>query len=389
VACRTFFKNVSVITIIFSLLTACDAPVEEESDAGSVGSAANPYLYISSGVCNAGFGLTTYAATTASNVIFRINSSTGQYEGRVADFSTIADAPASPVAIADYDDENLLALVEHTSLRRVEVIKKALAGDRSTFYNNNSATAPIGMLTGVGKALLKVADGFLVSKTTAIEKMDTAKLRKAGTGTASWVLSPGGVCSAAATNINSMTTYPTTGNTSGYNIVYTHNPNASNATTNRFGVINGDTGWNGTTGCVSNQSTVSAGATPVASVYMPDVHRLVVAYAGTNVALQNSLYTYAIDEAATSNVISDAFKGFEDPNVLFGVSAMTYDQTNKFLYVASASAIATNFTTGNTVYKVEKFSYDSTTKLFTRVGTVPLYAGNIETRCISSMFIGL
>lgn len=386
-ACRTFL-NVIVIATISIALTACDAPVEEASDNGSVGTTSNPYLYVSSGLCNTGFGLTTYAATTASNVIFRINSSTGQYEGRVADFSTVADAPATPVSIVDYDDEHFLALVEHASLRRVEVIKKTLSGDRSTFYNNVSATAPIGLLTGVGKSLLKVADGFLVSKTTAIEKMDTAKIRKVGTGTASWVASPGGVCSAAATNINSMTTYPTTGNTSGYNIVYTHSSNASNATTNRIGVINGDTGWNGTTGCVSNQSTVAAGATPVASVYMADEKRLVVAFAGTNVALQNSLYTYAIDEAATSNVISDAFKGFEDTNVLYGISAMTYDQTNKYLYVASASAVAANFATGNITYKVEKFTYDSTTKLFTRVGTVPLYAGNIETRCISSMFLG-
>lgn len=384
-ACSTF-QNVMKITAILTMLTACDAPVEEDNGS-SVGSSANPYLYIASGACNTGFGLTTYAATTASNVVVRINSSTGQYEGRIADFSTVADAPATPVSIADYDDQYFLALVEHASLRRVEVIKKSLAGDRSTFYNNVSATAPIGLLTGVGKSLLKVADGFLVSKTSAIEKMNVAKARLTGTGTISWVANPGGVCSAATTNINSMTTYPTTGNTSGYNIVYTHSSNASNATTNRIGVINGDTGWNGTTGCVSNQSTVAAGATPVASVYMSDVKRLVVAYAGTNVALQNSLYTYAVDEAATTNVISDATKGFEDPNVLFGVSAMTYDPLNKYLYVASGSTITNNFTTGNTVYKVEKFSYNSTTKLFTRVGSMPLYAGNIETRCISSMFL--
>lgn len=386
-ACRTFSKTILVASTL-TFLAACDAPVEETTDESAAGSAANPYLYVASGACNTGFGLTTYAAATASNVIFRINSTTGQYEGRIADFSTVADAPASPVSIVDYDDEHFLALVEHASLRRVETIKKTLAGDRATFYNNVSATAPIGVLTGVGKSLLKVADGFLVSKTTAIEKMNTAKARMVGTGTAAWVAGPGGVCSAAATNLNSMTTYPTTAHAAGYNIVYTHSSGASNATTNRIGVISGQTGWNGTAGCVSNQSTVAAGATPVASVYMGDVHRLVVAYAGTNVALQNSLYTYAIDEAGTANVISDPFKGFEDPNVLFGISAMAYDQTNKFLYVASGSAIVTNFTTGNTVYKIEKFTYDSTTKLFTRVGTMPLYAGNIESRCISSMFLG-
>lgn len=386
-ACRTLL-NLILVASLTSFISGCEAPLEEETDGSSVGSSTNPYLYVASGACNTGFGLTTYAAATASNVIFRINSSTGQYEGRIADFSTVADAPASPVSIIDYDDTYFLALVEHASLRRVETIKKTLAGDRATFYNNVSATAPIGLLTGVGKSILKVADGYLVSKTTAIEKMNAAKARMVGTGTASWVAGPGGVCSAAATNINSMTTYPTTAHAAGYNIIYTHSSNASNATTNRIGVISGLTGWNGTAGCVSNQSTVAAGATPVASVYMPDAHRLVVAYAGTNVALQNSIYTYAIDEAGTTNVISDAFKGYEDPNVLFGISAMAYDPVNKYLYVAAGSAIVTNFTTANTVYKIEKFSYDTTTKLFTRVGTMPLYAGNIESRCISSMFLG-
>lgn len=382
------FQNVMAIAAIFGLLTACEAPLEETEDVTSVGTTENPYLYIATGACNTGFGLTTYAAATASNVIFRINSSTGQYEGRVADFSTVADAPATPVSIVDYDDQNLMALVDHTSLRRIELIKKELAGDRSVFYNNTSASAPIGMLTAAGKSLLKVSDGYLVSKTTAIEKMNLAKARQVGTGTVSWVTNPGGLCTPAITNINSMTTYPTTANTSKYNIIYTHSTGTSNATGNRISVINGDTGWNGTTGCVSNQSTVAAAATPVASVYMGDVKRLVVAYAGTNVALQNSLYTYAIDEAGTSNVISDAFKGFEDSNVLFGISAMTYDQTNKFLYVASAASLATNFATSNIVYKVEKFSFNATTKLFTRVGTLPLFAGNIESHCISSMFLG-
>jgi hypothetical protein len=388
VACRTLL-NVIIVAFIFTFLTACDAPVEETADDGSsVGSSSNPYLYIATGVCNTGFNLTTYINSSASNVIIRVNSTTGQYEGRIADFSTVADAPATPVSIIDYDDQHLLALVEHTALRRIELIKKSLAGDRSTFYNSISGTAPIGLLTGTAKSLLKVSDGFLVSKTSAIEKMNSAKARQVGTGTSSGFIKPGGVCGAPATNINSMTTYPTTGNAAGYNIVYTHSVNASNATTNRIGVINGTTGWNGTTGCVSNQSTVAAAASPVATVYMNDVHRLVVAYAGTNVALQNSLYTYAIDEAGTSNVISDAFKGYEDANVLFGISAMTYDQTNKFLYVASSTSTVATLTTGNAVYKVEKFSYDSATKLFTRVGTVPLFGGNLETRCISSMFLG-
>ncbi|MFS4459302.1 hypothetical protein [Bdellovibrio sp. HCB2-146] len=374
-------KYAFAIGSAFTILTACQPEVEEQSSSSR-------YLYVATGACNNGFGITTYTGTNASNVIFRLNAESGQYEGRIADFSTVADAPATPVSVTDFDDDYLLALIEHGTLRRVEKIEKKLSGERTTFYNNTSATAPIGALTGVLKSIIKVSDGYLISKTTAIEKLNTSLTRVPGTGTASWVATPGGVCATANINFNSLTTYPTTGNASGYNIVYTHSAGASNATTNRIGVINGLTGWNGTTGCVSNQSTVAAAATPVAAVYMKNHHRLVVAYAGTNTTPQNSLYTYAIDEAATSNVISDAFKGYDDPNVIFAASAMYYDEETSSLYVAGGAAIATNLTTGNTVYKIEKFTYDATTKLFTRVGSLPFYAGNIETRCISSMFVG-
>ncbi len=377
-----------VFTLGFALsIIACQETPEEGSANKSL--SANKFLYVSSGLCYSGFGNTTYTTATSSNVIFRLDATTGQYEGRITDFTTPADSAAtSPTSIINYNDTHLLALIEHATLRRIELIEKKLSGQRSIFYNNTSATAPFGALQSALSTITRASDGLLISRSTAIEKIDSSKARISGTGTTGWIQGPGGACSAAATNLTSVITYPTTGNAKGYNIIYTHTANASSATNNRISVIDGATGWNGTAGCLTDVSTVAAGAIPTASVYMKDQKRLVVAYAGTNVALQNSLYTYAVDEAATTNIITDAAKGYETPSSVYGASALAYDEVTGSLYVATGGTAAANLTTGNVPYKIEKFKYDSSTKLFSRVNETSFYSGNIESRCISSMFIG-
>lgn len=374
-------KYIVILGASLTITTACQKELEEPSKAR--------YLYVASGACYSGTGNTTYTGTTSANVIFRVNLSTVQYEGRIADFTSASEAPGTtPVAIVDYSETHMLALLQHTSLRRIEMIEKNLNGERQVYYNNTSNAAPHGALQSTATTMAKAPEGLLISRTTAIEKIDTGKTRIAGSGTNAWVQSPGGVCATSTVNISSLVVVPTSANTSGYNIFYTHSQNASSATNNRIGVIDGDTGWNGTSGCLDDQATVAATAYPTASAYMRDFGRLVVAYAGTNAANQNSLYTYAVDEAATSNIISDETKGFEDPTVMYGASALAYDDQEGYLYVAVGGSVATNLTTGNVPYRIEKFSFNPATKVFTRVGSSAFYVGNIETRCISSLFIG-
>lgn len=375
-----FLKSRMLVLVPIMLVLGCQKEAEENKQR---------FLYVASGACYSGTGNTTYTATTASNVIFRLNLETGQYEGRIADFTTVEEsAGTTPVAIKDFDDEHLMVLLQHTTLRRLELIKKTLSGDRRSYYSNTSAAAPHGALQSNVNDFAIVDDGLLIARTNAIEKLDTGKVRKTGSGTNAWVQSPGGDCSTSTVNMTSVISIPTSANTVGYNILYTHSQNASSASNNRIGIINGDTGWTGTAGCLDDQSTVAAAAYPTAAVFMPNHNRVVVAFAGTNAAEQNSLYTYAVDQAATSNILSDPVNGFEDPNTLYGVSAMTYDENSGHLYVASGGAIATNLTTGNIPYKIEKFSFNSSTKKFSRVSTSAFYSGNIESRCISSLSIG-
>lgn len=382
-------KYFLVISFMMAL-SACQPEAQEKDSTESPSTAQQTrYLYVASGACYSGTGNTTYTTATASNIIFRINLQTGAYEGRIADLTKATEAPGtSPVSISDYDSTRLMALLEHTGQRRIELIEKKISGERQSFYSNTSATAPIGILQSVAKYLITVPDGFLVSRTTAIEKMDLGKNRRAGNGTNAWVNLPGGACAGTTVNITSLLTYPTTTTTSGYNIIYTHSLNASSATSNRVGVISGDIGWNGTSGCLDDQSTVAATAYPTSSVYMSAFKRLAVSYAGTNVALQNSIHTYAVDDAATSNIISDTVNSYENPGVIYGASAMVWDEVNGYLYVATGGSVTNNFTTGNVPYNIEKFSYDPTTKKFSRANNTTFYPGNLETRCISSMFIG-
>lgn len=375
------YRKIIFGALTIGLLSACQ---QEEVETAST--TTTRYLYVASGSCYSGTGNTTYTGTTASNVIFRLNLETAQYEGRMADFSTAQDAPGTtPVSIADYDSTQFLALLEHTGQRRIELIEKALFGRRQTFYNNTSTSAPIGALQSAARFLLSIDDGFLISRTTAIEKLDPARSRETGNATNAWVQGPGGACSASVTNITSLATYPTSTNDLGYNIVYTHSQNAS-STNNRIGVINGATGWNGTDGCLDDQAAPGLTSYPTASVYMKDHGRLAVSYAGTTGATQNALYSYDIDE--TTNLISDESNGYEIPSVIYGASAMTYDEQTGSLYVATGGSVSTNLTTGNIPYNIEKFSFDPTTKKFIRAGSTSFYTGNLETRCISSMFIG-
>ena len=75
---------------------------------------------------------------------------------------------------------------------------------------------------------------------------------------------------------------------------------------------------------------------------------------------------------------------------LYNISSMYLDASTNTLYVATAISTATTVVN----YAIEKFTYDpaqlgvDNTKVLTRVGTGPFYNYGVDTKCISSMFIG-
>ncbi|HEY1080067.1 MAG TPA: hypothetical protein VGE46_08210, partial [Bdellovibrio sp.] len=174
-------KYFLVISFMIALSACQPQPQEKDSTESPSIAQQTRYLYVATGACYSGTGNTTYAAATASNIIFKVNLQTGVYEGRVADFTKATEASGTtPVSIADYDSTRMMVLLEHSGQRRIELIEKKISGERQSFYSNTSATAPIGILQSVAKYLITVPDGFLVSRTTAIEKMDLGKNRRTG-----------------------------------------------------------------------------------------------------------------------------------------------------------------------------------------------------------------
>jgi hypothetical protein len=356
---------------------------EEKEDSKPAVQAQEPprYLYVASGLCYS--ANTTFTNTTSSNLIYRLNLDTGARDMLLADFnSSPAQNGDSPVGIGRADENTIYALIENTTTvgaRRLERIEKRQMGARSTFSNNTTA------MSAVLRSLVVLPNGDLViSKSSAIEKITSANIR-IQQGANPFASAPGGACATSTTLVSKVVPL---GNG---NLVYLH----AAASQNRFGIISA-AGYATVADCKAAQSAPVPTAFPVTATYDSAAKRLLVAYAGTTVATDvNSIYSYLIDES--TNAISDPQKIYDAnlypatyPYLLYGISEMVLDEKTQSLYVATAVNTATTVVN----YAIEKFSYSTSktgidnTKVLTRVGSTPFYPYGIDTKCISSLFIG-
>jgi hypothetical protein len=337
----------------------------------SASTASARYLYVASGTCYSGTGNTTFTATSASNIIYRVSLTNGSTLETVADYNLSSETVGStPVSILDYDANYFYALVENgtsTGARRIEKIAKTGSFNKTTYYQNSTA------LSGILKSFFLGSDGtFLISKSTAIEKINTTPNRMTIGAATPWVSAPAGTCGTSATLISSIFA------TASGKIIFAH----ANATQNRFASIK-STGYSVAGDCIAGQAAPNASSFPTATVYLPDVGQVLVAYAGNAVTADlNSVYSYNLSDS--TGVISGATKSYEDVNILYGISAMAVDTSTGYIYIATANGTST--TVGG--YNIEKFSYDSTSKALTRIGTVPFSPHTYKSKCISSMFVG-
>ena len=350
---------------------------QEEVAASSVGR----YLYVATGLCYSGNGNTTFTATSASNLVLKINTDSGIREQIVADYNA---SPAStgdtPVGVVDWDDSNLLVLVANGTSGRIETVPKHL-GTRLPFGLNPSpatviATAPRGMV--------KTPDGgLLILRTGFIEKVSKSGIRQGSP----WVNNNlGATCGTANTFFTSVLTSSTS------KIIATH---AAAAGYNRT-VFLPATGANGScTAALSPTAPLNTSTFPVAAVFDTKNSKILIAYAmNVTTAGANVIVSYDYnDSTGLSNpqVIYDvsAYPATYS-YVLYGISAMALDETTNSLYVATA--ISTTTTVSN--YSIEKFTYDPTqigtanSSVLTRVGSTPFYNYGVDTKCISQMVVG-
>ena len=133
-------------------------------------SSGNRVLYVASGSCYGG-GVTTL---TGSSTVVAYNLD-GSFNHMVVDYNALSPGDA-PVGITEYDSNNLLIVVENTSGRRIDLVKKNGSGVSSYLFNSTA-------LSSVLRSVAKLPDtSILVSKTTSVERFSSGKSRVTQSG---------------------------------------------------------------------------------------------------------------------------------------------------------------------------------------------------------------
>ena len=374
--------KLSFVTIsALSLLLGCQPKkVDEESASSQV---ASRYLYISSGVCQAGTGVTTFTATSASNLVIRVNLETGQRDSIVADYNASpASSGDTPVGVVDLDSTRLAVIVGNGASGRIEVVPKN-GGSRSNF---GLTPGPATIFSAIPRFMGKTNDGgFFTIRSGAIDKISSSGIRLTGpSSSATYVTNALG-----ATCGNTNTTYSFALHTPSNRIIAGHALAAANRLISLPAI-----GTSSATQCIAAQAAPAAGvAWPLAAVYDSTNSKLIVAWGNSaTTANTNMIVAYDYNDSTgtfgTANVIYDISTG-TFPYTLFNISAMTLDSTTNTLYVATAISTATTVVN----YAIEKFTYNpallgtSNGTVLTRVGSVPFYNYGVDTKCVSGMMI--
>lgn len=365
--CFVLCGAVSVVSI------SCQEKVE------TAAAVAQKFLYVASGQCYSGNGITTFSNTTSSNLIYTINTETGVRDRIIADYSASpASAGDTPSSMIDWDADNLLVYVRVGTSGRLETLPKK-GGTRNNFGTTPALST---FVTTAPKTIQKSSDGgALLIRTGFIEKINASGVRN---GTVFVNSNLGATCGTANALLSDVVVSAT-------GKVITANAAAS--PNNRLISVPAS----GATGsCTAAMAAPVTTTFPVAMVFDKVNSKLIVAYAGsattTNV---NSIHAYNFDES--TGVISNDQKIYDAAEypatynyLLFGVSAMTLDPDTNTLYVATAISTATTVVN----YAIEKLSYNasaigsSNTAVLKKSGTLPFYSYGIDTKCISSMVVG-
>ncbi len=334
---------------ISTLLLASCGTEDSQSFNDVVKTSEDSALYVASGNCYAG-GVVT---STGVNTVTSFDTKTGKKIQVIVDYNQLMPGD-SPVGVDEYDADHLLVLVENTTGRRIDLVKKD-GSSISTFILNATA------LSAVGRKLRMAVDGsgYLVSKSSAIEKFTPSKARLTQ-GANPYISAPGSTCATSATLI------PDFIQLSNGKHLYIH---AAATPNNKIGVISAS-GYVTTADCLAVQAAPATTALPTAISYMKP-GRVLVSY-GSLTTASNFIYSYDIDE--TTNAISNVTSAYLNTGIVNGPTAMAEDPVTNEVYVATGKFNA-----------IEKFIYDRTTRLLSLVGSSSFIQPNINTRCVTAM----
>ena len=419
---RNFVKTLAAMAAL-TLTIGCS----KSSDSAST---APKTLYVASGLCYSGSGITTYNQSTSSRAVTRWNTSTGRVIDTFTDLNMGSNVSVNTVPQSMIDKgDSILLLTENattTGDRKVFKINKANPGTYITYANDPTAfTSAVGDIT---RSMAQDSDGSLLfSKSTFMERLNSVGVRIVKGGANPWVNSnaaAGNCFTAAATLIPSIAVMTPFTNMNQGKLVYLHA--GATAAVNRIGIISRSGLTTATAGdCIASSPAgglsgtahvnaanlsgpvgfnVASGASPTSMIYIPTPApavtsgKLLVTYsAAVNTQFDNNTFfnygivswdvTETLDTAATLNNPTILYR---DESVLWAPSAITYDAATGSVYVAvGGSPSLINQTTQNFGYNIEKFKYDMATPLLTRVSVnnQPFITGNTNTKCISHMII--
>lgn len=338
--------------------------------------AVQKHLYVASGACYSGAGITTFSNLSASNMIYRLRIEDGVKDQVLADYNSFPAAIGdTPTAIESWENNKIIALVRNgTSAQRFETIEKNANLNFDLFGTNPTIAA---LLPTTPKAITRTSDGgLLITRTGFVERIDSSGNRPI----ANWVNSNlGATCGTANSLLTSVAVSP-----SGKIVT----ANAAASPNNRLISVPAS-GASGT--CLSALAAPDS-TTHATAIVMDNINsKVLVAYGGPTLNPSvNSIFAYDFNDS--TGAISNPQKIYDANEyplqysfLLYGISAMTLD--DGYLFVATAISNSTTVTN----YAIEKLKYSgeligvNNTGVLKRVGTEPFYGYGFDTKCISAL----
>ncbi len=377
------------------------------SDSG--GAAASKKLYIATGLCYSGTGFTAPAVTDVGQIISSLDISSRQYDV-IHDYANLSDEDADtyPNGITDGGDGYIYVAVENpssTGNRRIDKILKTSFGSKAVWQTNT-----VDLSGSVVRGISRAADlGILVGTTTNVERYDATPTNKKVDVNVSWGENNLGPCATNNTQITDLIALPKAVSTDEVGkFIYSH----AAAGQMDIGVISMQ-GSNTVPHCLANApggaaavltaatsaitglTTLGANATPTSIVFVPTgagTGKLLVAYASsTNTAatINNALVMYDFTENTVAGETASLSNGkilYDNISYFFGVSAMAYDSSSGYLYVASSNSL----NLAPVGYNIERFAVDLNAPTATRIAdddSSSFEESNSFNNCVTSMFV--
>ncbi len=325
-------KKVALAALVLLFNSGCNLfgkddenPFAGGNDGGGENLTAQSYIYVASGRTYAGNGVTMVSTPSALVTRYRED---GTFDCVIKDFNN--GSGDFPVAIANFNDTAIVALIENAGARRLIKLPKDCSGTEVGFVVNPTA------LNSVLRHVFVTPDGgYLVSKTSAIEKFTSSGARVTS-GANPFVNAPAGAC-ATSTALNSKIALGPNGS-----ILIAH---AGAAPNNQINLVSAN-GYLVAGDCLASVDGPTTGHFPTSLLLHAATGKLLAGF-GNNTGAIHQIYSYDV----TATTLANPLQLYNNPSVVQGVSELAELSDGTVLVGSSASAFN----------NISRFSYNGST----------------------------